>query len=304
MHIRPKSEMKTLISESSTKSRDPYVLYHDGMYYYCFSRNDKIYLSAAKELDTLDGAAEVIVYHNIEGLKELWAPELHILDGKCYIYVAADDGRNENHRMYVLYNNSINPLDPYLNNGIISDSTNQWAIDGTVFEHNKQRYFIWSGCGGDIRTRQNLYIAQMSSPFQLCSEKILISTPEYAWEKCGGDGINRPFVNEGPAILKCDRQVYLIYSASGCWCADYCLGALKLVGEDPLDAQAWRKYPKPVFESHGDIIGPGHCTFVYGDDNITYMAFHAFNDRENLDLQNVKARYVKFRVSDFPTSMS
>ena len=37
--------------------------------------------------------------------KELWAPELHIIDGKCYIYVACDNGNNYNHRMYVLENN-------------------------------------------------------------------------------------------------------------------------------------------------------------------------------------------------------
>lgn len=78
-------EVKTLIKEKSSKSRDPYVLYFNDLYYYCFSRNDKIYLTVSKELDSLENAREIVVYKNKEGLKNLWAPELHIIDNKCYI---------------------------------------------------------------------------------------------------------------------------------------------------------------------------------------------------------------------------
>ena len=40
--------------------------------------------------------------------KMLWAPELHLIDGKWYIYVAACDGDNANHRMIVLESNKPN----------------------------------------------------------------------------------------------------------------------------------------------------------------------------------------------------
>lgn len=59
-------EIKTLIKEKSSKSRDPYVLYFNKLYYYCFSREDKIYLSVAKEIDLLETSEEVIVYKNKE----------------------------------------------------------------------------------------------------------------------------------------------------------------------------------------------------------------------------------------------
>ena len=87
-------EIKTLIKEISSKSRDPYVLYFNNLYYYCFSRDDKIYLSVSKEFEKLEYAEEIIVYKNKDDLKNLWAPELHIIDNKCYIYVACDDGKN------------------------------------------------------------------------------------------------------------------------------------------------------------------------------------------------------------------
>lgn len=64
-------KVKTLIKEKSSKSRDPYVLYYNSLYYYCFSRDDKIYLCVSEELESLDSANEIVVYKNKERLKNL-----------------------------------------------------------------------------------------------------------------------------------------------------------------------------------------------------------------------------------------
>lgn len=286
-------EIKTLIKENSSKSRDPYVLYFNNLYYYCFSRDDKIYLSVSEELESLEEKEEIVVYKNEERLKNLWAPELHVINNQCYIYVACDDGNNENHRMYVLYNNSNDPLIEYKNKGVISDISNKWAIDGTILNYKNELYFIWSGCDKDIHYKQEIFIAKMANPFEICSEKVLLSTPEYYWEKQGGDGVNLAFVNEGPAILEINEKLYLVYSASGCWCKDYCLGMLELVGDDLFSKKSWKKYDKPIFSSVENIIGPGHCSFVTNDDKETYMVFHSFNGEDDLNLENVNARYMK-----------
>ncbi len=288
--------VKTLIKEKSSKSRDPYVLYFNGLYYYCFSRDNKIYLSVSKKLGLLEDFEEIVVYKNQENLKNLWAPELHIINNRCYIYVACDDGNNENHRMYVLYNESNNPLKEYKNYGIISDASNKWAIDGTVLNYKNELYFIWSGCNGEIHDKQELFIAKMNNPFSICGEKVLLSTPEYEWEKRGGDGINLAFVNEGPAVLKINEKIYVVYSASGCWCKDYCLGLLELTGDNPLLISSWTKCKKPIFHSFGKIVGPGHCSFVKSNDE-NYMIFHSFNDEKDLNLCNVNARYIKITVN-------
>jgi len=292
-------KIKTLIPEKSSKSRDPYVLYFNNLYYYCFSRDDKIYLSVSKKFDLLKEAEEVVVYNNEEELKNLWAPELHVIDNKCYIYVACDDGNNENHRMYVLYNGSSDPMIEYKNHGIISDASNKWAIDGTILNYKNGLYFVWSGCDEDIHYKQELFIAKMTNPFEISSEKVLISTPEYYWEKRGGDGKNLAYVNEGPAVLCINDKTYIVYSASGCWCKDYCLGVLELRGDDPLSKNSWEKYDKPLLSSTEEIIGPGHCSFtiINHENNIErYMIFHSFNDENDLNLQNVSAKYVKISL--------
>ena len=46
--------------------------------------------------------------------KDIWAPEIHFLQNKWYIYFAADDGDNKNHRIYVLENSSADPLSGYM----------------------------------------------------------------------------------------------------------------------------------------------------------------------------------------------
>lgn len=253
----------------------------------------------SEELESLGSAVEIVVYKNKERLKNLWAPELHIIDNKCYIYVACDDGNNENHRMYVLYNDSDNPLIEYKNNGIISDISNKWAIDGTVLNYKNELYFVWSGCDKNIHYKQEIFISKMANPFKISSEKILLSSPEYCWEKCGGDGINLAFVNEVPSVLYINEKIYIVYSASGCWCKDYCLGLLELLGDNPFSKDSWKKYDKPIFNSTKNIIGPGHCSFTIKNNNNNierYMIFHSFNDEKDLDLQNVNARYVKIDI--------
>ena len=50
--------------------------------------------------------------------------------------------------------------------------------------------------------------------------------------------------------------LFLLYSADASWSPAYKMGLLELVGDDPADPIAWRKWPEPVFEDggHGCVI--------------------------------------------------
>ncbi len=268
-------------------SRDPDVILHNGVYYGCFAgENDSIGIICADTIDGLATAQPHTVYIAEKGKpysKQLWAPELHVIDGKCYIYVACDDGNNHNHRMYVLENGSSDPLVPYTMHGKISDDTDKWAIDGTVIEWNGKRYFIWSGWEGDTNVCQNLYIAEMKDPYELCSDRYLISTPEYSFEKLGATGeVESPFINEGPYGVVIGGELYLTYSGAGSWCEDYCITALKLVGHDPLDRNSWQKFEAPIFTSNDLVKGAGHCSVVTDGDGGMHVFFHAWEKDEKI----------------------
>lgn len=272
--------------QDKLSSRDPDIIFHNGLYYGCFaSANNTLSIICGKTIDELSTAEPQIVYRAEEGKmysKELWAPELHVIDEKCYIYVACDDGNNHNHRMYVLENNSNDPLDIYSLHGKISDSTDKWAIDGTIMKHNNKMYFVWSGWEGDENICQNLYIAEMKSPYQFSSERFLFSTPEYEWEKLGATGsIEDPFINEGPYAFTLNNQTYLSYSGAGSWCEDYCIAILKLTGDNPLDINSWEKLPSPVFSSNHMVKGAGHCSVIVEND-FAHVFFHAWEKDETI----------------------
>ena len=273
---------------------DPYVTLKDGIYYYCFS--------SAETVDGTDYPAIKVAAHgsvafgelspqcrsvfnasetsNSNVKKEFWAPEIHYFDAATvgsanagwYIYFAADNGTNANHRMYVLRaTEPENPFSDYKLVGKIYDSTNKWAIDGTVLQHGGKLYFLWSGLPGDSNGVQNIYIAQMSNPWTISSSRVLLSTPEYSWEKNGD-----PDVNEGPQVLKApDGTVHIVYSASGSWDQYYCYGVLTLTGSNPLNASHWYKATSAKFSSGNGMYGPGHGTFVKDSAGDYWMIYHA-----------------------------
>ncbi|MFN2169263.1 MAG: family 43 glycosylhydrolase, partial [Anaerolineae bacterium] len=147
------------------RGQDPWVIRWRGAYYFCQSRRNRVYVTRSEGLLGIGRRPGSAVWRPERGTEwshELWAPELHYLRGRWYIYVAADDGDNANHRMYVLEGTTQDPEDPFVLKGRIAAPTDRWAIDGTVLQMPDQRlYFIWSGWEGSENVAQHLYIAPM-----------------------------------------------------------------------------------------------------------------------------------------------
>ncbi|HVK57736.1 MAG TPA: glycoside hydrolase family 43 protein [Candidatus Kapabacteria bacterium] len=245
---------------------DPWVIRWKENYYLSQSRRGaSIWVNRSKTLSGIGTNNWVNVWSPPQRTpysRNVWAPELHYLRGNWFIYFAADDGTNANHRMHVLQGTSQNPQDPFVFKGKISAPTDRWAIDGTVLKMpGDMLYFVWSGWEGMRDGAQNIYIAPMSDPLTISGERICISRPEFEWEKQGW-----PDVNEGPEPLWNGDLLFLIYSASGSWTDHYSLGQLTWTGGDPLDSRSWVKKSEPVFAATDSVFGPGHCSFVKSPD--------------------------------------
>lgn len=258
---------------------DPWVVQNDGVYYYCYADKNQLWINHSPDLTETVQFAGRSVWTPPEGelySKQLWAPELHPLDGAWYIYVAASDGTNETHRMYVLRSDT--PTGKFEFVGKIATPDDKWAIDGTVLEVGDQRYFVWSGWEGDENVAQHLYIAEMDSPESVSGERVKISSPELEWERRRGDGPKHhtlPFINEGPQVLQRNGRTFVVYSASGSWTNHYCLGQLELTGRDPMDPRAWTKTPHAVFASAEDVHAPGHACFTKSPDGTEdWVVYH------------------------------
>jgi GH43 family beta-xylosidase len=262
-----------------TSGPDPWVYQKDGWYYVTHTTGKDLRLYRTKSMSKLrDAEVRTVWTPPATGMnsKQIWAPELHFIDDKWYFYYAADDGLNENHRMWVLENSSSDPFTgTWVDKGELELPDNKWAIDGTAFRHSGQLYFLWSGWEGDVNVRQDIYITKLANPWTAEGERILLSKPELEWEKRGGS----PAINEAPQVLSSGEKLFIVYSASGCWTDDYTLGMLTApLSADPLDPTAWTKSAEPVFEknSAGQAFGPGHNSFFTSPDGTEdWIVYHA-----------------------------
>lgn len=269
-------------TDEKINPRDPFIFYHDGFYYHLFAKYEKLWMKKSKEIEKLGNAEPNLVWdeNNAKCNKEVWAPELHIIDGVCYIYVALDDGDNFNHRMYCLCNNSKDPLKKYTNLGLVKGCDEYWSIDGTILDYNHQKYFVWSGWDQKENVMQKIFIQKMDKPWQLSGKPVEISKPELDWERLGCEGKNdHPYINEGPMAIYGENHIHICFSASGSWSDDYCLGLLTFSGGDILDKKSWIKSKEPLMKRNKEALGPGHASFIQNSpDGKLYFAYHLFNE--------------------------
>jgi GH43 family beta-xylosidase len=270
---------QTFTNPIDPNGADPWVTQWQGDYLYARSDGGRVYVQRSSRLQDIDNVTMQTVWAPPPGhaySQDVWAPELHYLNGKWYIYVAADDGDNATHRMYVLEGTSQNPQAPYVLKGQLMPTTDRWAIDGTVMTLSGQNYFVWSGWPGLTDGQQNLYIARMSNPWTISGDRALISSPTFSWEQQGLK------INEGPEALQHNGHTYLIYSASGYWTNSYCLGQLTYTGGDPMLAGSWVKKSTPVFSQGNNVVGVGHASFTKSPDGLEdWIVYHAHNTPGN-----------------------
>ncbi|MFE8986868.1 family 43 glycosylhydrolase [Streptomyces collinus] len=256
----------------SVKGADPWISYHDGNYYLVTtSWTDVITIRKSTTLAGLSTAPGVQVWKGDATSRccNIWAPELHFLNGRWYLYYVAGQNvsdYNPTQRSHVLESAGSDPMGPYTYKGQLNSA---WMLDPSVLNVGGRLYMLGSATTGGT---QNLVIAPMSNPYTVSGSYSTISTPTYAWERQGGT------VNEGAEILQRGGRTFLIYSASGCWTPDYKLGQLELTGSNPLSAASWTKKSTPVFQRSdaNGVYGPGHNGFFTSPDGReNWIVYHA-----------------------------
>ena len=274
--LTEKDEKKPLIMQRA----DPYVYYHtDGYYYFTAStpEYDRIEIRRAWSIKALADAEPVVVWRkHASGPMSwhIWAPEIHFINGKWYIYFSA--GRSEDPwwiRSYVLENSSADPFcGSWEEKGQIEGEWDSFMLDMTVFEKAGKHYALWAQKRKEKTENSAIYIAEMENPYTLKLPQTLLTVPQMPWE-CRGFK-----VNEGPAVLKRNGKIFVTYSASATD-ATYCMGLLSCdENSDVLNAANWKKSENPVLttDEKNGIFGPGHNSFTTSRDRKTdYLIYHA-----------------------------
>ncbi|KAF1814970.1 Arabinanase/levansucrase/invertase [Eremomyces bilateralis CBS 781.70] len=280
---------------------DPYVVFLRDTFFLTFTSGNRVEIwSSPTLLGFYTYPRKTVVWQPEHGYPfsgNIWAPELHALCGRWYIYVSCDHPLigNASHRLCVLRGppTDVSPCEaPWEFLGPLPGlPPHQWSIDGTVFELDDQLYCVYSGWpllagypGESIKSMvergrsqdesiQELYIAHMASPELVDSFAVRISAPEHRWEFSGSSGIN-----EGPQYLKASDGSWkgIVFSCAGSWTRDYKMATLQYVGGEPLNPRAWVKSRRPLLQAWspklGSIgeggrrdvgpFGPGHGSFI------------------------------------------
>lgn len=123
---------------------DPYILRHEGQYYFIASvpEYDRLAIRRADSLEGLRDAKEVVVWRKPETgpmSQLIWAPELHHIDGKWYIYFAAthtqalDQLGMFQHRMFAIECADRDPLTgTWVEKGQIKTPFDTFALDALL----------------------------------------------------------------------------------------------------------------------------------------------------------------------------
>lgn len=239
---------------------------------------DRIELRRSKTLAGLgEGAETKVIWRKHESGPmsfHIWAPELHKIDGKWFIYFAAGE-REEiwKIRPWALSNASADPFQgEWKEEGRIKTDFDDFSLDGTTFEHLGKRYFVWAQKNMDGDNTSDLFIALMTTPTTLQLPSTRISKPTLPWEIVGHK------VNEGPSVIKRNGRIFLTFSASATD-QNYCVGLLTAdENANLLDSASWKKHPTPILKTDESIkeFGPGHNSFTVSEDGKTDLfIYHA-----------------------------
>lgn len=272
-----------------TNGADPWITKHEQTYYYCFvGAGNTITVSKSNSITNTGKRVKVWTAPKTGWNSDcIWAPELHRIGNKWYIYYAA--GKSGPPYVYqrsgVLESVTDDPQGEYIDRGVLKTGSDPadhvgtiWAIDVTLLKHRNDLYAVWSGWEKNTntdKTPQHLYIARMSNPYTISSERIKISSPVESWET--GGPLN---LNEGPQILQRKNNTFIIYSTRESWTQNYRLGQLKLKpkAKTPMSPESWEK-SGPVFQGTDKVHGVGHASFTRSPDNKEWwIIYHSKKD--------------------------
>lgn len=292
---------------------DPMAFLYKGKYLFIATDDENNQLAlkirVADSLKEIPSAQDHQIFHaNKEGELSgcIWAPELHKINGKLCILFSAGKPHwytVQSHIIMLEGEDLLNPACWSEPRRIVKADGSPLApkgsitLDMTVVKSGDHLYVIWSQrpiktdpvvCG-----TADLLIARLDAgnPWKLASEPVVLSRPEYGWER-----INSA-VNEGAFAFYRKGRIFVTYSAA-LIDATYCMGMLEAEeGADLCDPASWTKTNYPVLHrlSTPGQIGSGHCAFVKDESGREIMLFHALDMRNYLHDPSDGRRYPGFR---------
>lgn len=273
---------------------DPSILYYKEKFYLLGTGERSVSFRVSDTIDGLFTAEPIEVYKIPDSDTEhsnMWAPELHIINGIPYVFTTVGKHQWYTVRSHVLRctGDPANPNDweaprlvlkpdgTELNEKGISLDMTYFCVDGVHYVMWSNRIILGEGDSyGSIYEPADIHIATIDpdEPWQLTTNPVQIIRPKYGWDRMATE------VDEGPYMIRNGDDLFVSISGSSTGLSHlYCVGLLHAKrGNNLLSSDGWDWLPYPVLtkESVENELGPGHNNFVKdpdsGDDLMIYHA--------------------------------
>lgn len=244
------------------KLADPYILYHNGVYYaYGTHAASGIQVYSSENLKAWRGYDNYWALHkdNSYGDKNFWAPEVYYRQSNqtFYMYYSAEE--------HICVATSKSPLGPFVQDVKESMRPTDKSIDSSLFVDDDGTPYIYfvRFTNGNV-----IYGAPLEDDWKNIksggsTKCIEVSEP---WEKVQGT------IAEGPSVFKRNGIYYMLYSANHYESQNYGVGYA--TATSPLGP--WTKSTtNPILQKPQNLVGVGHGAMFYDKDGSMKYVFHA-----------------------------
>ena len=280
---------------------DPSIVYHGGYYYYTYAathmNTDGLWMAKAANLCDIGKVEPILIWSQAltgqgKEMTALWAPQLYFMDGRWYIYAAAqtdkDTATGQDRRFpYVWIGTEDDPAGPYEYFGCMEglDPDVFMYLSPRVIKHGGTWYMFMSGFYRPEDTNphtQRMRVCSLESPTKMSSKQIVISSPCYYYEYDPADTAMTKGIMEGPyPFYAPNGTLYLLFAAGHTRTDYYATGIMRFNGTEKdslLDASLWEKFPEPLQYANLDnfVYSPGAMVVTTSPDGSKYYGvYHA-----------------------------
>lgn len=263
------------------KAHDP-VIAKDGDRYYVYTTGSRLPILCSKDMTQWEFCGRVFkenptwVRDAIQGVDDLWAPDISFFNGKWHLYYAGSTFGKNRSVIGLATNTTLNPDDPnykWVDEGLVieskpADTFN--AIDPNVaFDENGAPWLAWGSYWSGLKLRR--LDAQTGKP----ADDNVISI-------AGG----RPSPNaiEAPFIIQRGQYFYLFFSVDACCRGIDSTYNIRVGRSEKIDGRYVDKDGKKLTQGGGTLVlaggkrwrGPGHNGMLI-EKGIDWLVYHAYD---------------------------
>jgi arabinan endo-1,5-alpha-L-arabinosidase len=277
-------ELNGMIVETTglvTNVHDPTMIKAGGMYY-LVSTGPGIPIRCSKDMKVWESCGQVFdanpdwVVKAIEGVKDLWAPEIVFHDGKYYLFYAASTFGSNRSAIGLVTNTTLDPKSPdyaWVDQGevISSQKSDRYnAIDPNLaFDKGGQPWLSFGSFWSGIKM-----VKVDLATFKPAAGEKLISLAA----KPGTDAI------EGAFVTRRGNFYYLFVSHDFCCRGVMSTYNIRVGRSTDITGPYLDRDGKPLAEGGGTLVykgsdrwrGPGHNS-IYIEGETYYMVYHAYD---------------------------